>query len=278
MPKRKYNQEQIEYIREIAPGRYNYDITKLFNQRFNTDITEGQLKSLKSNNKIRSNLKRKRRTPNEKLFTEEQFQFIKENAEGISNQELTDRVNQTFNLSITGKQMSAWKKNWGIVSGLTGFFEKGHVPDNKGKKQSEYLTAEQIERTKATRFQNGHIPKNYTPIGTERLSSDGYMRIKVQDHGEWHHRWQLKHKIIWEKENGPIPEDKVLTFLDGDPLNITTDNLTLITRAEHIEMTRRKLRFDNPEMTKLGAAIAKVNVKTSDVIKKRKELKNEQTN
>ena len=265
MAKRRYTEEQIQYIRDIADGRYNYDIAKLFNEKFGTDVSESQMKSLKSNYKIRSNVKIKRRTPHEKLFTDEQFQLIKENAEGISNQELVDRVNQRFNLSITGKQMSAWRKNWGIVSGVDTRFQKGKAPFNKGKKQSEFMSQEQIERTKATRFQKGQVPKNYKPVGTETLSSDGYIRIKVQDHGEWHQRWHLKHKILFEKEYGPVPEDMVLTFLDGDPSNVTLDNLIFITRAEHIEMTRRNLRFDSPEMTKLGAAIAKLNVKSNEL-------------
>ena len=37
-------------------------------------------------------------------------------------------------------------------------FKKGNVPVNKGKKQTEFMTSEAIERTKATRFQKGMKP------------------------------------------------------------------------------------------------------------------------
>ncbi|GEL67231.1 HNH endonuclease signature motif containing protein [Marinilactibacillus psychrotolerans] len=261
MPKNKYTDAHIEYLRKISSGRHTYDMAQMFNKKFNMNITEGQLKSLKSRYKIKSNVKRKRRTPNKKLFTDEQFQFIKENAVGIGNQELAKRINEKYGLLITPKQLSAWKKNHNIKSGLTGHFNKGRIPENKGQKQSEYMTTEAIEKSKATRFKVGQKPKNYKPVGTEVIASDGYWRVKVQDEGEWYDRWKLKHKILWEKENGPVPNGKILTFLDGNKLNIDLDNLKLVTRAEHLAMTRQNLRFDDPELTKVGAAIAAVSVK-----------------
>jgi hypothetical protein len=54
-------------------------------------------------------------------------------------------------------------------------FKKGHVPVNKGKKQTEFMTREAIERTKNTRFKKGHLPHN--SIGVR----DGDIRIR-HDH------------------------------------------------------------------------------------------------
>lgn len=271
VPKIKYTAEHIDYIREISPGRYSHDITIMFNERFGTDITEAQMRSVKSRNKIRSNLKKKRRTPHKKLFNKVQEAFLKENAIGITNQELADRVNDVFGLSITSRQITSWKKNNDVQSGLKCQFKKGQAPANKGLKQSDYMTKEQIEKSKATRFKKGDVAKNYKPIGTEVLTKDGYIRVKVQDNGRWDERWKLKHTVLWERENGPVPEGKVLTFLDGDKRNAVLDNLMLVTRAEHLMMTRRKLRFGDPELTKVGAAIAKISNKTIEISKNRKD-------
>ena len=51
-----------------------------------------------------------------------------------------------------------------------GFFSKGHQPMNKGLKQSEYMSDAQIEKTKATRFKKGCIPKNHKEVGYERVN------------------------------------------------------------------------------------------------------------
>ena len=40
------------------------------------------------------------------------------------------------------------------------YFSKGHVSHNKGKKQHEFMSADAIERTKATRFKKGDEPHN----------------------------------------------------------------------------------------------------------------------
>ena len=61
----------------------------------------------------------------------------------------------------TVKAISALRYKYGAKSGLktrvpnSGQFPKGHVPRNKGKKQTDFMSAEAIERTKATRFQKG---------------------------------------------------------------------------------------------------------------------------
>ena len=51
-----------------------------------------------------------------------------------------------------------------------GFFPKGHQPMNKGRKQTEYMSDAQIEKTKATRFKKGCIPKNHKEVGYERIT------------------------------------------------------------------------------------------------------------
>lgn len=171
----RYTEEQKTFIREIAPRRYNKEIVDLFNEKFGTNLTESQIKCFKANHGIRSDLKRKRRTTPERLFNEEQESFIRANAKGLTNQELTDLVNKTFGLNVTAKQVKTFKNKHKISSGLTGHFEKGHVPANKGKKFPG--------KTNRTSFKKGQRSHNYKPIGYERIDEDGYVLVKVSDQG-----------------------------------------------------------------------------------------------
>lgn len=248
----KHTKEQIDFIRDISPGRYNSEITALFNEKFGTELTEGQIKSLKANHRIKSNVPRRRVTQDSGLFTEEQKAFIKQNVKGLSNQELADLVNQTFNLSISVQQIKTWKHNRKISSGLTGQFEKGNVPANKGTKGLHNVGGNR------TSFKKGQRPRNYKPVGTERIDRDGYTLVKVSDVGEWHHRWRLKHCVIWEKVNGPIPKGHCLIFLDGNKQNLSLDNLQLITRRQLARLNQNHLVSDNPELTKTGIIIADI--------------------
>lgn len=49
---RKYTMEQIEYLREIAPGRGTDEIARMFNERWGTNYTRQQIQSIKKNYKI----------------------------------------------------------------------------------------------------------------------------------------------------------------------------------------------------------------------------------
>jgi len=248
----KYTKEQRAFIQEVSPGRYNVEIADLFNEKFGTDVTVGQIKSFKANHGINSNAPKRRMTVDDGLFTNDQKAFIKENVKGLSNQKLTELVNQTFGLAVTVKQMKSWKHNRKISSGLTGHFGKGHSPANKGTKGIYNVGGNR------TSFKKGQKPLNYRPVGTERIDRDGYTLIKVSDEGTWQHRWKLKHKVLWEKVNGPVPKGHCLIFLDGNKSNLDLDNLQLVTRKQLARLNQNHLISDNPEITKTGIIIADI--------------------
>lgn len=257
MSRRVYTQEQIDYIRSIAKGRYNDEITEMFNKKFNTNKTVDQIRSLKSNYKIKSGKRPKRRSKHS-LFTPEQEDYIRKIAPGKFNQEIADMVNKKYGLNITRQQINTWKANHNVTSGLTGYFPKGHVPWNKGKKGIN-------TGGEAGWFKKGQKPKNYRPVGSERIDSkDGYVLIKVQDEGTYPERWKHKHVVIWEKANGKVPDDHVVVFLDGDKQNIILENLALLTKAEVLRMNQNNLFSDDPELTLAGIALVRLNAKVYD--------------
>lgn len=113
--------------------------------------------------------------------------------------------------------------------------KKGTPSFNKGKKQSEYMSKAAILRTQKTRFKKGNRPHNINPSGNGAIvtrkdtSGKEYKYIRM-DIGVW----DLYHRVVWERENGPIPKNKIVVFKDGDTSNTSLGNLKLITRTENM--------------------------------------------
>lgn len=99
-------------------------------------------------------------------------------------------------------------------------FVKGQTPANKGLRRPGWGPG----RMKATQFQpgirRGVAVKLWKPIGTERVSKDGYLQRKVNDGMPLQRRWKAVHIITWEAENGPLPVGHVIVFRNGDKADI----------------------------------------------------------
>lgn len=196
---------------------------------------------------------------NRYVFPPEVEQFIINNHKGTTHLQMSKLVLEKFNIDRSKSYLGGFYRKHNLKSGLDGKFEKGSKSWNKGMKQSEFLTPEQIERTKATRFQKGDRPGNYKPIGSERVDKkDGYILIKVQDTGSWPERWRFKHVVEWEKVNGPIPKGHMLTFLDGNKLNVSLDNLLLITKRENAIINKSGLRSEVKELNEIGINLGRL--------------------
>lgn len=111
------------------------------------------------------------------------------------------------------------------------FFRKGHQPMNKGRKQTEYMSDAQIEKTKATRFKKGNIPGNHKPVGYERMTKDGYIEVKTAEPNVF----ELKHRLVWIEHNGKISSGCNIQFKDGDRQNVSIENLYMISRSEQLK-------------------------------------------
>lgn len=111
-----------------------------------------------------------------------------------------------------------------------------------------------------TMFKKGNVPINHMEVGEYTHTSDGYLVQKVQETGTQWERFEMVHRRIWEEHNGPIPEGKKVSFLDGNKDNCNIENLVLLDDAENLEMNRSGLRFDNADYTEAGVAVAKLKV------------------
>lgn len=117
-------------------------------------------------------------------------------------------------------------------------FQKGHTPQNKGKKMSPELYA----KCAPTMFKKGNTPGNHRPVGSERVNKDGYIEVKVAEPN----KWKCKHRIIWERVHGSIPKGFNIQFIDGNPQNCVIENLYIISRAEQLK-TKNSLIARYPE-------------------------------
>lgn len=261
----RYSAEQAAFIREVSPGRYNDEIATLFNEKFNTSVTAAQIKNYKSNHKIQSNVPKKRKTDQAGIFSLDHKEFIRENAVGKTNEELKNLLNRRFETSFSTKQVKAWKNRNHINSGLTGFFEKGHEPINKGTKGLFNVGGN------SGSFKKGRVPQNYKPIGYERIDRDGYCLIKVQDHGTWPERWRPKHRWVWEQENGPVPEGHTLLFADGNKQHIELDNLLLISKKQLVRINQNGWIGESKEITEIGLSLASLTSAIATKVKNKKK-------
>jgi len=78
------------------------------------------------------------------------------------------------------------------------------------------------------RFKKGHLNPNWRPLGSERLSSSGYIQVKVGPN-----QWRPKHLVIWEEENGPLLKQYALRFRDGNRKNVVLENLEMVWQKDY---------------------------------------------
>lgn len=111
-------------------------------------------------------------------------------------------------------------------------FKPGQVPPNKGIKRPGWAPGRMQETQFKPGVRLGVAQRLYKPIGTERVSKDGYLERKVNDDLPLQARWRAVHLVEWEAVHGRIPAGHALTFKNGDKRDIRLDNLVLVTRAE----------------------------------------------
>lgn len=259
---KKWADEIVDWLRGNVPGRTTKEVVELINQqgfdkKYGIVFTVASIKGAKSRYHIKSGTPSGNPKGCSPKYPEGMEEFLESIAEGKSTIELVDAVNEKFGEgTINARQMKTYKGNHGINTGLTGRFKAGHVPANKGKK----MPPEVYAKAAPTMFKKGNIPGNRMEIGEYTHTTDGYLMQKVRETGTQRERFEFVHRRVWEQHNGPIPDGKMVSFLDGDKDNCDISNLVLIDNAENLELVRSCLRFENAEYTRAGVAVAKARV------------------
>lgn len=225
MGKRTWTESQILQLLQQYPTTPTNLLAKEFNKTKKAVASKAKLMGLKK--KIALN----------NPYTEEKLKYLIENYSDTKNVDLAKKLG----VSESSVNAKAFKlklrksEDFKERHRLKGKFKKGHVPSNKGKKQTEYMSAESIEKTKATRFKKGGISANryedFTEVIREDKNGKPYIMIRTPSKG----KLSYKHIYIWEKENGKVPKGHCLWFIDGNTMNCKLENLELITRAENLK-------------------------------------------
>lgn len=258
---RKYSKEVQDFIAANVKGRTTEELTNLTNEKLGTDFTVSKMHAYKTNHKLRSGIRYNGSDKKEKLFPDEIADFIRANALGMYDKDLTELVNKTFGTEYKVKQIGFYKSNHHISSGLTGYFEKGHVPQNKGKK----MPAEQYEKCARTMFKKGNIPQNHRPVGSERIGKDGYLQVKVAEPN----KWQQKNVYMYEQyHNVKVPKGHKVIFLDQDITNFDVNNLVLISNNEMCRLNQNRRISKCADITKTNITLTKLEIAIRDKIKK----------
>ncbi len=138
-------------------------------------------------------------------------------------------------------------------------FKKGQTPPNKGKKQTEYMSAEAIANSAKTRFKKGQTPHNTyvqeSGIVIIRKNKKGipYQFVKLA-----RAKWLHLHIYVWQQAYGIVPKGLLVTFKDGNTMNCVLENLELIDRAENMRRNSHiKLPADVQAVIHAKAAVTR---------------------
>jgi hypothetical protein len=166
-------------------------------------------------------------------------------------------VRELFDVELTDTQIKGTIARYKLNTGRTGRFDKGHVPQNKGRK------GWCPEGSKPTQFKPGIVPANRVPLGTEKQRADGYVWVKVQD-GHKNANWRGKHVLAWEAANGSVPPGHVVMLIDGDATNCALDNLLLVTRNDICRFNHMGFEQGPDGITESGILVARLHNTIAD--------------
>lgn len=146
------------------------------------------------------------------------------------------------------------------------WYAVGHVPHNKGKRLTDFMSAQGIERTKLSRFKKGQAPHNTKHDGAiswrkDNTKAGGYYYIRISKG-----KWELLHRHLWEQVRGQIPKGMNVQFIDGNSRNCTIENLELVSKGEN--MQRNTLHQWPPLLKEQIILINKINKKIKEYERK----------
>lgn len=157
-------------------------------------------------------------------YSADELAWIKAYASDTPRRDMHALFVQVWNRpDVTHDHLKALCTRKGWKSSNTGHFPKGNTPHNAGKKGHNH------PGSRATQFKpghgrSGHAVTLYKPVGTERVTRDGYHERKVNDGPALRKRWQAIHRINYEAAHGPVPKGHRLKCLDGNKANTDASN------------------------------------------------------
>ena len=213
----------------------------------------------------------KARHPGRKFTAEQEEWLVAHNH--MSASEMSKGINDEFSLSTSPDEIKGWRARTKNPRPTPSKFQKGHTPFSKGKKWDEYMSPESQARSRMTTFKKGDTPHNTQPLGSISIMV-GYWVMKVSHTGNQHQKWKFLHRLLWEKEKGPIPKGMNVVFRNGDRNDIRMENLMLMDRKEMARYT--PMDDSEPEMQRFSEIVARVAAKVAEKMKGEEDEKQDE--
>jgi len=187
-------------------------------------------------------------------YSEAEMKWVSDNRT-LPSKELHTEFSKKFNRTgVSATNLGSLRKRKGWLTGRSGCFHKGHKPHNAGSAGTGLM------KPNKTSFKQGARPHNWMPVGSTRVSKDGYIEVKTQEPRVWA---QL-HTLVWSAKHGEVPSGHCVAFKDGDKENIHPDNLELITRNENLQINRLQCSSLDLELRPVVRTLGKLIAKTSE--------------
>lgn len=254
----RYPQEVHDFVKEHCTEMRDDALAEACNKVMGTAFTKRSMKAFRSNHGYKNglgHLTSEEMREREYYFPKELYSYVEEHSWGTSSADLARMVNEKFGTNFNAGRMKAFRARYKIKSGSKGWYQKGHVPDTKGKTIKEICKhdPEKIARVKAAQFKPGRTPYNKVPVGTITCTAEGRMLIKLSETGTQWERWHALSHYVWEQHNGPIPDNHAIIFKDGDTTNCDISNLLLVPCGDVSLMNHKGWRFKDPDLTEVAA-------------------------
>lgn len=258
---------------DLYPGKPGAEVAEALNSRHGNGRSANSVNQRARSLGVSKNEGYVRTMPR-RMWPDEKREWFRAYAPGHTEREISAEHERIYGTPLTEAQIGNAKTSFGVRSGtFGGRFEKGMTPHNKGKTWDEQgISPEAQARSRSTCFKKGEVhdrPDGWIkPVGYERVNKDGYIEVKVMDSrvdgiqpqvpGEFNRNYRMKHHVVWEQRNGPIPPSTMIVFADGDKRNFDPDNLVAVPRRLWAIISRRHMAFWDAESLRATMNVAEL--------------------
>lgn len=243
-----WSPEMLEWLRENYK-KYTYaESAAMLNEKFGVNLTRGLVVNRVYALGLRRQGERARQRP---PLTAKMIEFIKKIYKGVPCSQTTANLNEKFGTDYPTQTIQKALSRHGLKSGL--------------KRGSEAWTEEthKTVREKNLRIAENGGNKHIRPIGYEHTwGNQVYVKVGNNKH-------RLKIRVMWERYNGrPLDSQEIILPLDGNPRNLTPENLVLLTRGELIKLTKQYGYNGVGDELKAKILLVKLDLKAKELLKK----------
>ena len=195
---------------------------------------------------------------NGRPYTDTEIAFVREHYATMKTTDIATAIGRSLTAVFALAQKLGIRKSPDFMSTVHGAVlreagratrrKPGDTPSNRGL---HYMP----QGNEEARFKPGQQPHNTLPIGSYRISGDGYLQLKVSNRsGAPSNRWRSVHELVWIDAHGPVPAGHIVVFRSGrfttQLEEITLDAVELVTRREL--MLRNTVHRHGPEIARLS--------------------------